>query len=69
MAGYSKEFLVSAYLSRFMACKNISIETLERLEEAAIKLYDEKGRDKFREYASLDAAAIRTAKASGFTVD
>lgn len=62
MAGYTKEFLVNCYISRFMECSSISIETLEKLESNAIKLYDEAGRDKFRVYASLDAEAIRIAK-------
>lgn len=62
MAGYTKEFLIDAYMSRFIACDKIAIENLETLEQNAIKLYDEVGRDKFRVYASLDAEAIRVYK-------
>ena len=62
MAGYSKDFLVSAFMSRFLACELISVEKLCDLEEMASRFYDEVGRDKFRVYASLDAEAIRTYK-------
>lgn len=62
MAGYSKDFLIDAYMSRFLKCKTLSVETLCRLEELAIKLYDEVGKDRFRDYASLNAEAIRVYK-------
>jgi hypothetical protein len=62
MAGYSKDFLIDAYMSRFLKCKALSVETLCRLEELAIKLYDEAGKDRFRDYASLNAEAIRVYK-------
>lgn len=62
MAGYTKEFLIDAFMSRFLKCKLISIEALCELEEMASKFYDEVGRDKFRTYASLDAEAIRQFK-------
>lgn len=62
MAGYNKEFLIAAYMSRFIKCSLITIEQLERLEAQADKFYDEVGRDKFRVYASLDAEAIRVFK-------
>jgi hypothetical protein len=62
MAGYTKEFLISAFLSRFIA---LSTEKFEAQEALAEKFYDEVGRDKFRIYASLDADAIRTAKETG----
>lgn len=62
MAGYSKEFLIAAFMSRFLRCELISIEKLVELEEVANNFYDEVGRDKFRLYASLDAEAIRTYK-------
>jgi hypothetical protein len=63
-AGYSKQFLVDAYMSRFIGCGTIAIEKLVALEEQADKFYDEVGRDKFRVYASLDAEAIRNYKNS-----
>jgi hypothetical protein len=64
MAGYSKEFLVDAFLSRYIACPLIAIEKLELLEQQAANLYDRVGRDKFRVYASLDAEALREYKAA-----
>lgn len=62
MASYTKEFLIDAFMSRYIECSLISIEQLERLEQMADKFYDEVGRDKFRTYASLDAEAIRVYK-------
>lgn len=53
---YTKEFLVSAYLSRYMS---VSTEQFEVLEVNANKLYDEVGRDRFRAYCSLDADALK----------
>lgn len=64
MAGYTKEFLVDAYLSRFMTCSLITPDQIESLEKMANSFYDEVGRDKFRTYASLDAEAIRTYKST-----
>jgi hypothetical protein len=64
MAGYSKEFLVDAFLSRYIACPLIAIEKLELLEQQAVDLYDRVGRDKFRAYASLDADALKQYKAA-----
>jgi hypothetical protein len=63
MAGYTKEFLVDAFMSRYVNCDNISIEKLEKLEKMALDLYDRVGRDQFRVYACLDAEAIREYKA------
>lgn len=62
MAAYTKEFLVDAFLSRFMNCRLITMEQFDALEQMANSFYDEVGRDKFRIYASLDAAAIREYK-------
>ena len=64
MAGYTKEFLIDAFMSRYVACQLISVESLEHLEKLATELYDRVGRDKFRTYASLDADAIKTYKAT-----
>ena len=63
MAGYTKEFLVDAFMSRYVNCDSISIEKLEKLEQMALDLYDRAGRDQFRVYACLDAEAIREYKA------
>jgi hypothetical protein len=61
--GYTKEFLVDAFLSRYIHCQLITVEQLESLEQMAVKLYDRVGRDKFRDYCSLDASAIKLYKA------
>ncbi len=59
MAGYSKEFLVDAFMHRFIMCPLIEIEALEKLEQMANSFFDSVGRDKFRVYCSLDADAIK----------
>jgi hypothetical protein len=64
MAGYTKDFLIDAFMSRYIKCTLISIEQLENMERMAIDLYDRVGRDKFRTYASLDAEAIKLYKDS-----
>lgn len=62
MAGYSRQFLIDAFMSRYTGCTMISIEKLVRLEQMAGDLYDRVGRDAFRTYASLDADALRVYK-------
>lgn len=62
MAGYSRDFLIDAFMSRYIKCTLITIEELVRLEQMAHDLYDRVGRDSFRTYASLDAEAIRVYK-------
>jgi hypothetical protein len=64
MAGYNKDFLIDAFMSRYIHCTLITIEQLEKMEQMAIDLYDKVGRDKFRAYASLDAEAIKLYKES-----
>ena len=64
MSGYSCEFLVNAFLSRYIQCQLISIESLVDLEKMAYDFYDKVGRDKFRVYASLDSQAIQDYKNS-----
>ncbi len=59
MAAYTKEFLVSAFLSRYYS---ISTQKFEALEKMANDFYDKEGRDKFRTYCSLDAEALRVYK-------
>ena len=60
-AGYTKEFLVEAFASRYIS---LGLDVYENLVKMANKFYDEAGKDKFREYACLDAEAIRTFKNS-----
>jgi len=64
MASYSRDFLIDAFMSRYIKCKLITIEQLVNLEQMANDLYDRVGRDSFRSYASLDAEAIRVYKNS-----
>jgi len=64
MSGYSRDFLISAFMSRYINCSKLTIEQLLRLEQMAHDLYDQVGRDSFRVYASLDADAIRVYKNS-----
>jgi hypothetical protein len=64
MAAYTKDFLVDAFMSRFLTCSLISIEKLVELEDMANRFYDEVGRDKFRTYCSLGAEAIKVYKQS-----
>ena len=62
MAGYTREFLVDAYLWRFL--KVLSIEKLIKLEQDAYHDYDKYGKEKFRQYASLDSEYIKKYKES-----
>jgi hypothetical protein len=59
MAGYSKEFLVDAFLSRYDKVVGVRLPALRDMAE---RHYDEVGRDKFRLSASLDAEAIKKFK-------
>lgn len=59
MAGYSKEFLVDAFVSRYEALGAVVAGTQRVLAE---QLYNEVGKDKFRVYASLDADALKKFK-------
>ena len=62
MSAYTREFLIAAFMSRYIACNLVTIEQLEHLETITAELYDKVGRDKFRVYASLDADAIKIYK-------
>ena len=61
MAAYTKEFLISAFLSRYVTLPEGQFESLT---EMAYNFYADAGRDKFRIYCSLDAEAIRAYKNS-----
>lgn len=58
--GYTKEFLIDAFLWRYT---NILLEFTVEREAAFIKMitdfYDKVGKDKFRTYASLDADELK----------
>ena len=62
MAGYTKDFLVDAFLSRYMS---LPTEKFQDLEVMANNFYDKVGRDKFRTYCALDAEALKAYKNSG----
>lgn len=59
MAGYTREFLIEAFVSRYVL---LGVEIENKQRELATQLYDRVGRDKFRVYAGLDAQAIQEAK-------
>jgi hypothetical protein len=53
---YTKEFLISAFLSRYYTLPEAQFFSLEVMAE---KFYNESSKDKFRAYCSLDAAALQ----------
>ena len=55
-AGYTKDFLIDAFLSRYYS---LSEEKFAELEIMANRFYNEVGKDKFRVYCSLDAEALQ----------
>mgnify|MGYP003343157321 CR=1 len=61
MAGYTREFLIQCFVSRYEC---LGLEATEKQYQLACQLYDRVGKDKFRVYASLDAEAIRNYKNS-----
>jgi hypothetical protein len=58
---YSKDFLVKAYLWRFRESEATDAQML-KLEDLAVNLYDEVGKDKFRTYASLTPEYLKLYK-------
>lgn len=56
---YTKEFLIDAFVSRY---KEMGIDVQLSLAEMADTLFDRVGKDRFREYCSLDAEAIKKFK-------
>jgi hypothetical protein len=60
MAGYTRDFLLQAYASRY---EPLGLEAVESLYKLAENAYDTYGKDRFRAYAGLDAEAIRQYKA------
>ena len=59
MAGYSREFLIDAFVSRYEV---LGADVASRQKALAEKTYDEYGKDKFRVLASLDADALKEFK-------
>jgi hypothetical protein len=60
MAGYTRDFLIECFVSRY---EILGLEACEKQYKLASELYDRVGKDKFRTYASLDADAIKQYKA------
>jgi hypothetical protein len=60
MAGYTRDFLLEAFASRY---EPLGLTAVESQYALAAKTYDKFGKDKFRAYASLDAEAIKQYKA------
>lgn len=58
-AAYTKEFLVDAFVSRYLP---MGLDTCLKLAEMAHTFYDRVGKDTFREYCTLDAAALKKFK-------
>lgn len=55
---YTKEFLIDAFMSRYLEVLDTPLkETALRL--SAESLYDRVGKEEFRKYTNLDAAAIK----------
>jgi hypothetical protein len=55
MAGYTKDFLVNAFVSRYAEFT----KDFDAYYSWVSNFYDEVGREKFRVYCSLDAEALR----------
>lgn len=62
MAGYTKEFLVAAFVSRYLPLLENEDDWYEFKVTYGDEFYDRVGRDKFRLYCGLDAEAIKTYK-------
>lgn len=56
---YTRDFLISAFVSRFEC---LGMESVQQMRKLAEPFYDKVGKDKFRVYASLDADAIKVYK-------
>ena len=59
MAGYTKEFLINAFVSRY---EPLGLDAVEKQWCLANKFYDSVSKETFRAYCSLDANAINIYK-------
>jgi hypothetical protein len=59
MAGYTKEFLIAAFVSRYEC---LGLEAVEQQYRLASKTWNMYPVEKFRQYCSLDADAIKLYK-------
>lgn len=63
MAGYTKEFLVDAFLHRYAeVLAKDTAEASAKYIKMIVDFYDQVGKDKFRVWCSLDAEALRKFK-------
>ena len=63
MAGYTKEFLVDAFVTRYLPVFDKKPkEVFDAYFKMVSDFYDEVGRDKFRVWCSLDADALKKFK-------
>lgn len=61
--GYTKEFLIDAFLWRYTdVLLSYTKERLDSFVEMTIVFYDKVGKDSFRVYASLDAEELKKFK-------
>lgn len=63
MAGYSKQFLIDAFIWRY--AEVLAKDTKEQVDtyiKMVTNFYDKVGKDKFRVWCSLDAAEIKRYK-------
>jgi hypothetical protein len=61
MAGYTREFLIDAFVSRYEC---LGPELAQKQRVLAEKTWDLMSKEKFRQYCSLDAEAIKLYKQS-----
>jgi hypothetical protein len=59
MAGYTKEFLIAAFVSRYEC---LGLEAVEKCQQLAETCWDMYTKEQFRQYCSLDADAIKQYK-------
>lgn len=59
LAGYTKEFLIDAFVSRY---EPLGVDAVEKQWCLASKFYDSVSKETFRAYCSLDAQAIEAYK-------
>ena len=63
MAGYTKEFLMQAYFSRYEpVLTKMPTEKAVEYRKMCTDFYDTTTKEKFRQYASLNACTIREYK-------
>jgi hypothetical protein len=59
MSGYTKEFLIAAFVSRYEC---LGLEVVEQCYKLAEQCWANNTKDQFRVYCSLDAEAIKQYK-------